>query len=656
MTPKSCVAQPTIEQVNQAFDIADKAAANGLVELSMRAVTRALNSGPPVVSTATDKPTLQHLGARIDTSRAVPPTSKEAIDRRIRYTTLRLAEQWGETASAVQVYEAIREIILPAGRPSDAFLYGFPLEVDPLQPDRLPTAKSLAGLLVKWANKAERLNDLHANVKSRDLANSTPGLLLGLLISLEMQNEEDTDYYHAQVSERMTDGDTRQAAELTAIAGITYHQAGRRLDVAANLLELSGITLQKIDTAAGRQDSPCSAILLTAARCWFSIGKIESGVKMLKQYLQESPEKNGSNTVLSRHVDVVGSELFSRGLVDQARALLGEDVAVVYERRYQMFAQPDSVESPPPFRERNVQLDGRLATINAVETSEFSTQLANQIWVCQLDLATKSSTLLFTLPDFHHADSPVVSPDGTTVAFDATFPGEAITSDGRIYVAKLDGSRIDCLGRGCSPSWSPAGKRLAYSAYLPTRGVWIMRSSGEDARLIDRLGWSGRWSPDGRMVAYTRLVDRRWDVIVYDLVENEYFSVFGETGCPFANVFPDFTWSADSSELLLRVAGGNAPGDAGFKVVSIQVLSGRVQTIVESGYRFGDQLSCSSQGMIVLVENHSKNNPEQLFGMDVAAKLKPKKLTGQFETRRNIGASWMPDGQSLIYISKPAKN
>lgn len=657
VTAKSVVAQPTIEQVNQALDIADQAASHGMVDLSMDAMVRALRSGPPTVSAAQPTFTLKLQNARVDTSRPFPLTARQAVDIRLRETMFRLSHQWNQTASATAVYKTLSQIVLPEDRSSEVFWYAFPMRIDPLQPDRLPSTNSVGSLLIKWARKAQTVRQLQATLVDRDAARSMAGSLLSILCSLELQDGVAIEKLNQAITKQFNRGVDRATAEITASVGKAFYQDGRHPTVAANLLELAGNAIQRIDGVQQTPDSPGSAITLAAARCRFSAGETQQGVKQLKQYLRYMPKANSTASRLNRRTDVVGSELFSRGLVAEAREILGDEVAKVFERRYQMF---DAINSPQ-IAVPSADSRGKQVTITPASAIESTNEVARQIWVCQLDLETSSSKILFTLPDFQHTDSPSVSPDGTTLAFDATFPGEAITSGGQIYVADLDGSGLKQLTKGCSPSWSPAGKRIAYSAYQPTQGVWIMRSSGEDARLIDRFGWSGQWSPNGRMLAYTKLQNGVWDIMIFDIVENEFFSAFGKERCPFTQISADFSWSPDSSSLLFKATRSRDPNSSVAELVTLPVLSDAMKTIAIVNYGLGEDIAWSSTGNVSAIIKTSQSQPEQLFtanptasNADTAA-AKLAAIPGQFKNRRNVGSSWMPDGQSLIYISKPLR-
>ena len=73
-----------------------------------------------------------------------------------------------------------------------------------------------------------------------------------------------------------------------------------------------------------------------------------------------------------------------------------------------------------------------------------------------------------------------------------------------------------------SPSWSPDGKKLAFSVENP-RGMWAVHvanaDGSQDVQLTDpiRIGGSPAWSPDGKLIAFDEFGDQaRQQIFVMD--------------------------------------------------------------------------------------------------------------------------------------------
>lgn len=87
---------------------------------------------------------------------------------------------------------------------------------------------------------------------------------------------------------------------------------------------------------------------------------------------------------------------------------------------------------------------------------------------------------------------------------------------GAIYTVSADGSNLQRIGQGISPSWSPDGRRVAFAQWDYPPGIYVMDADGgEVARVVDLENALGLvWSPQGNKVAfYSKYVGRK---IIFD--------------------------------------------------------------------------------------------------------------------------------------------
>jgi dipeptidyl aminopeptidase/acylaminoacyl peptidase len=110
--------------------------------------------------------------------------------------------------------------------------------------------------------------------------------------------------------------------------------------------------------------------------------------------------------------------------------------------------------------------------------------------------------------------APVVSPDGTRVAFTVTeYDIEQDRSSTYIHLAAIDGSsrRFTTGGRDSSPSWSPDGRRIAFISGRSgeTAQLHVIPVDGGEAQRLTDLPVpvsAPKWFPDGKRIAFVATV------------------------------------------------------------------------------------------------------------------------------------------------------
>ncbi|MEZ6129517.1 MAG: hypothetical protein R3C59_12610 [Planctomycetaceae bacterium] len=670
LSPTVLAAPPTVEQVSAALDLAEQAAQHGLTDLSMSAVQRSLAWGPPTVSTTPQQTSLVHQGARVDTSVPIPIPPSQALQQRIPRTVLRLADIWRQQTSAPQVYDALRNIVLPKERPHEVFLYSLPVAQNALQPERMPVINSVAQELIRAAVEAGRLDDFQQQLMEAGANHVAEGSLLLLMCAIQHADDNAIQQYSETLRQQMQSGVRMQTAILTASAGLVLRQSGRHPVAAAGIMSASAETLATIGRHDPRTSAPVTAVLLAAARCLFAAEQPDEAVAMLQMCLADHNRPSTSGTDgdrTSRQRCLVARELFGRHLDPVATRLLGKTYASGFARRYQPTSlQPDADEAASNEAASNepASTDSagsnqsadvlRTARVLPANSDTSLNDVADHIWFCSLNPKTRESTLLWTLPDFQHVSSPTISSDGTQVAFEATFPGELITSGAAIYTVRLDGSRLQRLGPGTQPSWSPGSQRLVCNRYSPDRGVWILRSDGSSELLLDSTGWSSQWSPDGVRIAYTRSSTTDSEFVVYNVVEDQFSIIAkGKKRSPAQSSW-NFCWTPDSQHVLVEATqGDNDNTPPGFSKISAITSDNRPLLIRNAQEWDADFLLTPDASRVMFAHAQTKSSIEQLLTLELTETSSPEPLVGQYTDRRNTGLSWMPDGRTLIYLSRP---
>jgi uncharacterized protein (TIGR03067 family) len=246
--------------------------------------------------------------------------------------------------------------------------------------------------------------------------------------------------------------------------------------------------------------------------------------------------------------------------------------------------------------------------------------------------------------------SPAWSCDGTRLGFDAwrSIYGETYVN-AHIFTCNADGKELKDIGVGAMPSWSPDGKRIAFSNYDP-RGVWIMKADGTGRELIDSAGWGVRWCPKAEKIAYS-VYDNGANIAVRDLATNGVVTLLDDR---YSSVYWGMAWSPDGKWIAFKaqrngiteLAVVHAEGhEKGFRVLLPAVVPDMTDLV--------PNLCWSPDGKQVLAAVITKANPvRQLYRIDAAGKGPGKPLPGLEKGRWYNEMAWSLDGKRIVVSTK----
>ncbi|WP_158887932.1 amidohydrolase family protein [Amycolatopsis anabasis] len=239
--------------------------------------------------------------------------------------------------------------------------------------------------------------------------------------------------------------------------------------------------------------------------------------------------------------------------------------------------------------------------------------------------------------------SPVLSPDGTTIAFRALNALWLLPIGGRPRAIVRD-------GYFCSdPDWAPDGRSLVYASdRAGTANLWRYDlGAGESTRLTDlpNAQLTPRWSPDGTRIAYQDESGATWVLELAGGAVTQVLPALYQPGRP--------TWSPDGNVLALAAVRPYSPrSSAGHnQILTVDLRSGelRYQPVAPErsiATRGDDGPVWTSDGRYLVfgMESLAWRVPVDAAGRVTGP---PVQLTGEVTDSLSVGA----DSRTVLYLS-----
>ena len=314
--PTAAVASTTLDRFESAAQLSKLAAGNDMIPLSLRAVRRALVGGPPVVPMAIDEN--NNMGMR----RGNRDNQEDSIESDVEAKLAELNVLWQRhQAPAAEVYAALRDGVLPEGRPAEIFLYPRPLAQGVRQ------TRSVGETLAHWAARAGTLDDLQQRVEARQgqpTADFSGQVLLAQLAFAA--RDWPTAVKRLEGLETRLKKDTLQnSASLACLAALPALERPETAQAARAVLELAVKNL-----AASQGTEPLAGLHLALAHASFQAGQVAEGRKQVQSYhtvlTRTMPNYGGDYAlrVRKQHLQQVAAAYARDGQAADALDILGQ--------------------------------------------------------------------------------------------------------------------------------------------------------------------------------------------------------------------------------------------------------------------------------------------------------------------------------------------
>ena len=259
----------------------------------------------------------------------------------------------------------------------------------------------------------------------------------------------------------------------------------------------------------------------------------------------------------------------------------------------------------------------------------------------------------FWAPEYTNCGTAAWSPDGSAVAVDSIRElfGEYYPQNHILVVDVASGAYKD-LGPGVMPSWSPDGKRMAFtSPNDPShRGACIMNADGSEIRQIDPDASWVKWSPKGDELAFIIGGQGGENLGIYDLKTKQRRTLLDRE---YRQLGYGFNWSPDGEWICYK--GTASHGDEvavvhregqkkGFRFV---IPDPAALGIIDINYSLAWEPKVGKRILASLATH--ENRIHQLYMLDPEGKTPPQLLAGQDPEQSCMRPSWSPDGKRIVF-------
>src|SRR5881394_1686378 len=166
---------------------------------------------------------------------------------------------------------------------------------------------------------------------------------------------------------------------------------------------------------------------------------------------------------------------------------------------------PDT-EQPEAIRDPDFTPDGKIVYVDRYD---------HRVWQINVDGTGKKP--LFTWPNSPDITGPVVSPDGTHLAFSSTRGPSGQAQEG-VWVTTTSGTEPRFIQSGqSSVDWSPDGSKLALDFKEPGTGSFVgvyNLATSTRTKLGPASVATLTWSADGKVIAGSRLVNEEMQLVL----------------------------------------------------------------------------------------------------------------------------------------------